>query len=68
MKNLPDRAGSVVPGEDAATYIYNSIVDPNSHLAEGYITGLMPQNFGERMSEEEINSLVEWLLDPNRVE
>lgn len=68
MKNLYERAGSVVPGEDAQTYVHNSIVNPNAHLAEGYITGLMPQNFGERMSEEEISSLVDWLLDPNRVE
>ncbi len=68
MKNLYERAGSVVPGMDAETYVYTSIVDPDSHLAEGYVGGLMTPNFAERMSEEEINSLVAWLLDPNREE
>jgi len=68
MKNLHERAGASVPGEDARTYVHNSIVNPNAHLVEGYLGGIMPQNFGERMSEEEISSLVDWLLDPNRVE
>jgi mono/diheme cytochrome c family protein len=66
MGNLMDRAGSIVAGEDAETYIYNSIVNPNAHISEGYTSGIMPQNFTERMSEEEIQSMVEWLMDPNR--
>ncbi|MBP7963662.1 MAG: cytochrome c [Caldilineaceae bacterium] len=68
MKNLYERAGSVVPGMDAQTYVHTSIVDPNAHLADGYVGGIMTANFAERMSEDEINSLVEWLLDPDRVE
>lgn len=68
MGNLSERAGSSVPGEDAQTYVYNSIVNPNAHLVEGYVAGIMPQNFSDRMSEEEIRSLVDWLLDPNRSE
>ncbi len=66
MGNLPEIAGTRVAGEDATTYVHNSIVNPNVHVVEGYVAGIMPQNFTERMSEEEINSLVEWLLDPNR--
>jgi hypothetical protein len=31
------------------------------------MAGIMPQNFAERMSEEEIDEMVAWLLDPNRV-
>jgi mono/diheme cytochrome c family protein len=66
MANLPETAGERVPGQDAATYVHNSIVNPNEYVNEGYIAGIMPQTFGEQMSEEEINGLVEWLLDPNR--
>lgn len=66
MANLYETAGTRVPGEDAATYIYNSIVAPNAYISEGYMAGIMPQNFAERMTEEEINGLVQWLLDPNR--
>lgn len=66
MRNLHETAGQRVPGQDAATYVHNSIVNPNEFVNPGYIAGIMPQNFSEQMSEEEINGLVQWLLDPNR--
>jgi hypothetical protein len=64
---LADHAGSRVPGEDAATYVHNSIVNPGAHVVEGYPAGVMPQDFATRMTPEEIDSIVNWLLDPNRV-
>ena len=54
-----------MPGEDAATYIHTSIVNPTAYTEPGY-NPVMPANFTEHMSEEEINSLVQWILDPNR--
>ena len=42
------------------------ITDPNKEVASGYGPNIMPQDFGTRMTEEEINGLVAWLLDPNR--
>lgn len=66
MGNLPETAGERVEGQDAHTYVYNSIVNPNEYVNEGYLSGLMPQNFGELLTEEELNALVDWLLDPNR--
>jgi mono/diheme cytochrome c family protein len=65
MGNFHETAGTRVPGEDAVTYTHNSIVNPNAHTVEGY-NPVMPANFGERMSPEEIDSLVQWILDPNR--
>jgi mono/diheme cytochrome c family protein len=66
LGNLPATAGDRVEGQDAATYVHTSIVDPNAFVNPGYLTGLMPQTFQDQMSEEEINSLVAWLLDPDR--
>lgn len=66
LGNLYELAATFVPGEDGPTYVHTSIVNPNAYVVEGYMGGIMPQNFVEKMSEEEINSLVEWLLDPNR--
>ena len=66
MGNLPETASERVAGQDAETYVYNSIVNPNDYLNPGYIAGIMPQNFADQMSEEEIQSLVTWILDPNR--
>jgi mono/diheme cytochrome c family protein len=63
---LPDVAATRVAGEDAETYVHTSIVDPNAFVNEGFPSGTMPPNFKDRMSEEEINNLVQWLLDPNR--
>ena len=62
MADLGDVAGSMVPGQDAKTYLHNSIVNPNAFIVPGYQPNVMPQNFAERMSEEEINGLVDWLL------
>lgn len=62
--NLWETASS--HGTDAETYVYTSIVDPNAEVVSGYIPNLMPQNFADQLSEEEIDSLVTWLLDPNR--
>lgn len=66
MGNLADHAGARVPGEDAATYVHNSIVTPGAHLVQGYPAGVMPQDFATRMTAEEIDAMVAWLLDPNR--
>lgn len=65
LGNLPDHAGTRVPGQDAKTYVHTSIVNPMAYTVAGY-NPVMPQNFQERMSADEINSLVDWLLDPNR--
>ena len=62
MGNLADNAPNRVPGEDAETYVHTSIVNPNAYVVEGYVAGIMPQNFSETMSEEEINGLVTWML------
>lgn len=66
VANLPETAGSKVEGLSAEEYVHQSIVAPNEYINEGYAAGIMPANFAERMTEEEINSLVTWLLDPNR--
>lgn len=66
VQNLPETAGERVAGQDAQTYVHNSIVNPNEYINDGYIAGIMPQNFADQLSEEEISALVDWLLDPNR--
>jgi mono/diheme cytochrome c family protein len=65
MANLPDRAGTEVPGEDASTYVHTSIINPTAYVVPGY-NPVMPAGFGDKMSKEELDGLVKWLLDPNR--
>jgi cytochrome c oxidase subunit II len=44
-------------------YIEESIVDPNAQVAEGFSRNVMPGNFGDRLSREELDALVEYLLE-----
>ena len=67
LADLFERAGSRVDGMTAEEYVYQSIVDPAAFVVLTYEdVGQMPQNFAEKLSEVEIQDLVEWLLDPER--
>ncbi len=51
----------VLPGQSAAM-VDKSIVDPNAKIAKGYPANVMPQNFGETLSQKELEDLVQYLL------
>ena len=44
-------------------YIEEAIVDPNSQLAEGFGPEIMPQNYGDTLSPEELDALVQYLSE-----
>ena len=52
--------GEVLADKDAA-FIHQSIVDPNAVIASGYSAGIMPENYGQQLSPEQINDLVAFL-------
>jgi mono/diheme cytochrome c family protein len=47
-------------GKDAA-FIRQSIVDPNAEVASGFSAGVMPQNYEEQLSPEQLDDLVAFL-------
>jgi hypothetical protein len=51
-----------VPGLDAQAYIEQSILDPNAFVVEGFPSGVMPQDFRSRLSQDELQALVDYLL------
>jgi cytochrome c oxidase subunit 2 len=53
---------NVLPGQDA-DQVRNSILEPDAEISEGYQPGVMPDNFGETLTEEQIDGLVEYLLE-----
>jgi len=55
-------AATRVPGESAALYLYHSIIDPNQHVVEGFLPNLMPQTYGEQLSEQDLADLMQYLL------
>jgi cytochrome c553 len=56
------RAGEIVPGKSAETYLKESIVDPDDHLTEGFREGAMYKNYGKELSNQEIADLVAFLV------
>jgi cytochrome c oxidase subunit 2 len=48
-------------GQPLAAFVEESIVDPDAVVAAGYQPGVMPGDYEERMSEEQIEALVEYL-------
>jgi cytochrome c oxidase subunit II len=52
----------VLKGKDAA-FIKQSILDPNKKIAPGYQPGVMPPNFGDTLSPEQVDALVKYLSE-----
>ena len=55
-------AATRVEGQSAAEYLYNSIVDTNAYLVEGFEADVMPVNWPEIYTNLEIFDLVAYLL------
>ncbi len=56
------RAATAVSGQSAEDYLRESITNPNAHVTEGYAQGVMYQNYGTDLTEQEINDLVAFLM------
>jgi cytochrome c oxidase subunit 2 len=59
--------GTVGPDLDkidnpTSAFIHQSIVDPNKVVTKGFSPDIMPQDFGDKLSPEELDALVEYLL------
>lgn len=59
---LGERAGSIVEGYTAYDYIYESIVEPGAYVVDGYVDGIMLQNFGTTLSATDLDDLIAYLL------
>jgi mono/diheme cytochrome c family protein len=48
-------------GKDAA-YVLEQIVNPDSQIAPGFAAGVMPKDYGEKLSDKQLADLVAFLL------
>lgn len=62
LMGLNTVAETRVPGMDAREYVRASIVDPNAYVVEGYAPNLMYPDYGTRLSETEIEALIDFVL------
>lgn len=60
--NLAGRAGTRVPDQGPALYLYTSIVNPNEYVVEGFLPNLMLQTYGETLSDAELAQIIGYLL------
>jgi len=62
MAGIASRAGSRVSGLSAEEYIRQSILEPNAYVVEGFDPGVMVQVWAEELTDEQVDSLVSYLL------
>ncbi|MCC7446066.1 MAG: cytochrome c [Anaerolineae bacterium] len=62
FKGLVAKAGTRKPGMSAHDYLYESIVKPNVFVVQGFQSGLMPQNFAQMLSAQEIEDVIAYLM------
>jgi mono/diheme cytochrome c family protein len=55
------RPDAETAGKGLTPFVYQSIVSPNAYVAEGYPRGVMPQDFGDRLSDEQLADLVAFI-------
>ncbi|MEA2142496.1 MAG: cytochrome c oxidase subunit [Solirubrobacteraceae bacterium] len=57
--------GKFLKGHDKA-FIHESIVNPNAYVEKGFPKGVMPGNFGQTLSPQELSALVDYLTKVTR--
>lgn len=62
LAGMAERAATRIEGQSAADYLYQSIVEPAAYVVDGY-QNIMPGDYAEKLSEQEINSLVKFMLE-----
>jgi cytochrome c oxidase subunit 2 len=62
LDGIGGRAAAVVSGQSAEEYIRASIVKPNAFIVPNY-QPVMPGDYSQRMSEADLNALVQYLLE-----
>lgn len=58
------RAEDERPPLSAAAYLYESILEPQAHIVDGFL-GSMPQNYRSRLTDEQIGHIIAYLLTPD---
>ena len=61
-EGLATSAETRVSGLTAEEYLRQSILEPGAYIVEPFADGVMPQNFSELLTEEDIDNLVAFML------
>jgi cytochrome c oxidase subunit 2 len=61
LDNVVADAKQFCKGQSPAAYIKQSIVDPGAIVRTGFPAGTMPQDYGKKLTPQELNALVSYL-------
>lgn len=64
--HLGDTAGNRVPGQSPALYVYTSITNPSAFVVPDYPDNVMPKDFAQKMSKQEIADLMAYILSQHQ--
>jgi len=62
LLNVSARTESRVPGMSVYDYLHTSIVNPGAFVVPNFPDGLMPRNWADVYSEDEIDDLIAYLM------
>lgn len=62
---LADRVAQMVPEQDAALYLWQSIVDPSAHVTQGFDAREMYAQYATQLTAQEVADLVAYMLTLN---
>lgn len=62
LLNISVRAETRVPGQGVYEYLHESIVNPDAYIVADFVGALMPANWAEIYTEQEINDIIAYLL------
>lgn len=63
LEGIGTLAASREAGKSAEEYIHESIVKPNQFVTEGFPANIMPQDYGQRLAEADLDALVKYLAE-----
>lgn len=62
LTHIGSIAETRISGMPAADYLRQSVLDPNAFVVEGFPSNVMPQNFNELITPEQLDDLIAFLL------
>lgn len=62
LYNIAARGAERVAGESAAQYVYNSILHPADYVVQGYVSGVMPANYRDVLTDDDVYNIIAYLF------
>ena len=62
LNGIGARAGDTKPSDNAEDYVRESVTSPNTFIVPGYPENVMPQDYAQQMTPQELDALIKYLL------